>query len=479
MSVVVATPNNDKCGNVCCGIVLKVPPFLQCSKCHRVWYCSKECQKEAWKAGHKRECVQNLIDMHVVEIKTELTKNQKKFYKKTCELYAKGDWQGMMVVLKPATEFAEQLRDTMPELSATIYGMLGVTYRRIGQHIKAIEVCEQGLEIVEKTNNYSTKCLVYTVIGCCYTFLGKYDEAIKMHKKSLEISKKFFDRRQQGIAYSHLGLCYEKRKQYDVAILLLDKATLILQEVSENKTLCFNFATLGRCNLAIGEFKKALNFHSMAWNTVQELDSGYNVEKMGFALKMGIVIWAIARLEHSNVIADSITISGLSDNIAFMKDMSLALEWFTASIDLAKKEMTCLEERGAVLMHLSFFFFDTGNEEKALVHLREYLQTEFKYARSWCKGCGQNRGEEAPMLTCSGCSVSRFCNEEHQKMASEKGGPTPVRHKDLCLLLRKWRRAVKGKTSVESCNLDLIAFLKKDLWWRSHTPIVTKCGAGL
>ncbi|EJK62083.1 hypothetical protein THAOC_17319, partial [Thalassiosira oceanica] len=30
--------------------------FKQCSKCRAQWYCSKECQVEAWRAGHKQDC---------------------------------------------------------------------------------------------------------------------------------------------------------------------------------------------------------------------------------------------------------------------------------------------------------------------------------------------------------------------------------------------------------------------------------------
>ena len=30
--------------------------FKQCSKCKAQWYCSKECQVEAWKEGHKKDC---------------------------------------------------------------------------------------------------------------------------------------------------------------------------------------------------------------------------------------------------------------------------------------------------------------------------------------------------------------------------------------------------------------------------------------
>ena len=45
------------------------------------------------------------------------------------------------------------------------------------------------------------------------------------------------------------------------------------------------------------------------------------------------------------------------------------------------------------------------------------------------------------MLTCSGCSVERFCIADHQKMASKKAalGGSLRRHKDICGVLSKWR----------------------------------------
>ena len=32
-------------------------PILRCGQCMNAAYCSKTCQSKAWKAGHKRECV--------------------------------------------------------------------------------------------------------------------------------------------------------------------------------------------------------------------------------------------------------------------------------------------------------------------------------------------------------------------------------------------------------------------------------------
>ena len=35
--------------------------FKQCSKCKAQWYCSKECQVKAWKAGHKKDCKRTTV----------------------------------------------------------------------------------------------------------------------------------------------------------------------------------------------------------------------------------------------------------------------------------------------------------------------------------------------------------------------------------------------------------------------------------
>ena len=160
-----------------------------------------------------------------------------------------------------------------------------------------------------------------------------------------------------------------------------------------------------------------------------------------------------------------------------MDSMRDAAQWLRTALRLAQTHRFYVENESA-LLHLSFLAFDTGEEEEALDRLKQYLQAQVDGARSYCKGCGQQRGDDAPMLTCGGCSVARFCNEDHQRMASKKGGRKPVRHKDVCSLLRKWRQVVKGKATAESCTPDLLAFLRRDPWWRSHAPVTSDSGAG-
>jgi len=68
-------------------------------------------------------------------------------------------------------------------------------------------------------------------------------------------------------------------------------------------------------------------------------------------------------------------------------------------------------------LHLAHLTFYAGQEEAALIHLKEHLSWRVQRGRD--TRCGQTRGEDTPTLTCSGCRVSRFCTAP--KDGFEKG----------------------------------------------------------
>ena len=116
-------------------------------------------------------------------------------------------------------------------------------------------------------------------------------------------------------------------------------------------------------------------------------------------------------------------------------------------------------------LHLAHLTFYAVQEDAALAHLKKHLSWRVQRGRDTCAGCLQTRGEDTPMLTCSGCRVARFCSAYHQKMASKKaalgGRLTTGRHKDICGVLRKWREDVKDGVSPDLCTADLVAFLQR------------------
>ena len=137
--------------------------------------------------------------------------------------------------------------------------------------------------------------------------------------------------------------------------------------------------------------------------------------------------------------------------------MREAAKWLQAAFDGGRVSFAKL--------HLAHLTFEAGQEDAALAHLKEHLSWHVQRGRDTCAACGQTRGEDTPMLTCSGCRVARFCSADHQKMASKKfsmgGNLITGRHRDMCGVLDKWRKVVKDGSAPDSCTADLVAFLRR------------------
>uniref|UniRef100_A0A8W8KZ01 phytol kinase n=1 Tax=Magallana gigas TaxID=29159 RepID=A0A8W8KZ01_MAGGI len=43
-------------GNICSFCGEEAPDSLKCGRCKEVYYCSKDCQREHWKEGHREQC---------------------------------------------------------------------------------------------------------------------------------------------------------------------------------------------------------------------------------------------------------------------------------------------------------------------------------------------------------------------------------------------------------------------------------------
>jgi len=80
--------------------------------------------------------------------------------------------------------------------------------------------------------------------------------------------------------------------------------------------------------------------------------------------------------------------------------------------------------------------FDAGKGDAALAHLKEHLSWRVRRGCDTCAGCGQTRGEDTPMLTCSGCRVARFAVQITQKDGF-------------------------AKSRIDSCSAELVAFLQR------------------
>ena len=103
-----------------------------CAKCRRVVYCSRACQKAAWKGGHKQECE---------ELQQE---RQLQVCMKIEELQSSRKDRDVVKMAEEGLALAGELRSARPAFAAHIYQMLGGSYTKCHEYVKGLGLLEQA-----------------------------------------------------------------------------------------------------------------------------------------------------------------------------------------------------------------------------------------------------------------------------------------------------------------------------------------------
>jgi hypothetical protein len=160
---------------------------------------------------------------------------------------------------------------------------------------------------------------------------------------------------------------------------------------------------LGACLSRHGQHDRAVECLKHAWADFQELDGEVNL--FTAALQLGKALWARARAEHHQAAPDTTSSGGVS--AASADTLQEAETWLRTALDLAVK-LRAPNLRMDAQVHLACVAMMKGDEDEAVELLSQHLQEWVDHFGSHrCAGCGQVRGEDAPMLSCDGCRVAR------------------------------------------------------------------------
>ena len=381
------------------------------------------------------------------------------------------------------------------------YGNLGNVYRSVGDLSKAIEYQMQQMAIAKEVGDRAGEVRAYANLGNVFGALGDYSKAIKYHTQYLAIAKEVSDRAREGVAYANLGNAYQSQGDFSKAITYHTQHLAIAKEVGDRAGESKAHGNLGNAYRSMGEHSKAVEYHTQCLAIATEVGDrageGASYGNLGtdhMYLKEYVKAVAYHRAHHD--LATSLKLALVQSDAALNMGVALTLHvradrqgptganqapgphsHSSASVCLkdrvreAAKWLQAAFDGGHVLhmsfakLHLAHLTFEAGQEDVALEHLKWHLSWRVLRGRDTCAGCEQTRGEDTPMLTCSGCRVARFCSTDHQKMASRKaalGGSLKTgRHKDICGVLSKWREVVKDGVASDSCTTDLVAFLQR------------------
>lgn len=118
-------------------------------------------------------------------------------------LEIQGYWQERISAIEIGLAAAEALADQHNQ--AAFLGLLGLTYRDLGQSELAIEFFEHALAIARSIDDRSNEKAWLDHLGNSYREQGKIEQAIQFHEQALAIASNIGDHRAEGNSDTNLG----------------------------------------------------------------------------------------------------------------------------------------------------------------------------------------------------------------------------------------------------------------------------------
>ena len=369
-----------------------------------------------------------------------LSTEHRKLVKRLFALHEADNCPGVVALEKEALAVVRDNDVEHPHLVSAMHGILGLGFAGIGNYGRALEFHTKGKKMYEELGDSAGVAKECSNLGNCYHSMLQYERASEQYKQDKEISQSMGDSEGMARASCNLGSCYDSTGDYVQALTLYEQTKEIYETIGNRVGIAGVNGNLGNCYLHMGNYGRAISYYKEQYTMAEELD--LQKGKADAALGIGVTF----RLQVQDAGA-----GGDGDLVSEVED------WLKISLNM-----------GHIIarLHLAYLAFDAGQEDNALAYLHDYLRTCMERGRNKCAGCCQQRGEDAPMLTCGGCRVARFCTVEHQKIASKSvasgGCLFKGRHRDVCALLGKWRQqVVKEGMSPDVLRADALAFLGK------------------
>jgi hypothetical protein len=333
-------------------------------------------------------------------------------------------------------------------------------------------------------------------------FAGDFSKTIKYRVQDLAIAREVGDRAGEGQAYGNLGNAYQSQGDFK-AIKYHSQHLAIAKEVGDRAGEGTTYGNLCNANRSQGDLSKAIEYQRQDLAIAKEVGDrageGRAYGRLGTGhMYLHEYVKAVAYLKAQHALAISLKLSPVQSDAALNMGVALTLhvraglQGASTGADQApgphshSSASACLNDKvreaakgsrlpSMVVVHLQNCTWRTSPPCRTMRAKRtRRWHISKSTSRGVCNGnvtlapdwCWQTRGEDTPMLTCSGgCRVARFCSADYQKMASKKaalgGSLTKGRHKDICGVLSKWCEVVKDGVAPDSCTAELLELLQR------------------
>jgi len=174
-------------------------------------------------------------------------------------VWRKGDSNSSMKLLKEAEQTYLSV-DSKNDL-ASLYVLMGVVSRSMGNIPTAIDHLEKSIDIAARIGSKKLQAIAHNNLGIYYNLLGDIKSGLASHEKNLALRNEIGDERGAAIAYGNIGIIYNQTGDWDKALEYYHKAQDILERVNDLRGQINNMLSFSPLMMAMNEIDQARELH--------------------------------------------------------------------------------------------------------------------------------------------------------------------------------------------------------------------------
>ncbi len=281
---------------------------------------------------------------------------------------------------------------------------IGAAYRNSGDEEKSVVYFQQGLLITQEIDDKQGECRFLTHLGFSHRTLGNYERALDFYQKALSLARNISYRYPQGVILVSLGIIHIGLGQYERAQDSVTQGVKICREdkVRDKRWEGVGLGTLGVIYTERGQYEQAIAYHQQAVAITREIEDrfgeSFDLTRLGKTyLTQGSYEPAIKNLLLALEIATKINNreiqqeggTALAQAYVQIKEYSKAL----AAIEAACRQNFLLHNHRSFALY-GVILLRLGQEKKAyeafneaLVHIQTILtKTPLLYTAKYTRG---------------------------------------------------------------------------------------------
>jgi len=205
----------------------------------------------------------------------------------------KGDYDSALTSFQKSLVLWKELnREALVYRAHIIYTLtnIGITYKRMGDHARALDYFYQGLELVKTLSDRGRLAEVMANIGILYIEQSDYSKATELLDRSLRIFTEVNNKREIARTQVNIGVISQRLRRYDKALEAFQNGLNMAEEIDAVDIVITAQEGLGVICYEQGNYSAASEWFDRAWSLAQTT---------GDKIRMTEILWRKGQVAYS------------------------------------------------------------------------------------------------------------------------------------------------------------------------------------